>query len=296
MLLVMNRPQGANYISLRILSIETGEELREFRQLVKAKLKIDIIEQFNEKLLLKQEGTPLHIVDLLTGSVVKVSNTQFKTPSAFIFLYENQTFLAFKDNVVTVWNFRGELVSTFDDHALWFPLPEIDHTSVIYITQSQDVIISLCEDHPDRCAPHPPPPPLPRARDHPPRLARAARRHPPPRANADARSLGHRLAQGGRRGGAAGRARVDPRVQHHDGKVPRKDRLEARGRRPVPRDRAVPQRGDGRHHHGQRAGPAADLVAVSASVLCGHAAVAPRRVGRVSGGGGERGRGYRYRH
>jgi hypothetical protein len=29
----------------------------------------------------------------------------------------------------------GELVSRFEDHALWFPLPEVDHTSVIYITQ-----------------------------------------------------------------------------------------------------------------------------------------------------------------
>ena len=45
-----------------------------------------------------------------------------------------------------VWNFRGELVSRFEDHALWFPLPEIDHTSVIYITQNQDVILSLCEE------------------------------------------------------------------------------------------------------------------------------------------------------
>ena len=45
---------------------------------------------------------------------------------------------------MTVWNFRGELVSRFEDHSLWFPLAELDHTSVIYITQSQDVILSLC--------------------------------------------------------------------------------------------------------------------------------------------------------
>ena len=148
-----------------------------------------------------QEDSPLKIVDLLTRSVVTVKNQHFRTPSAFIFLYENQTFLAFRGRDVTVWNFRGvlprpcrtfrpqrspadirlvahsagELVSRFEDHALWcpatpcpcaaavhtrhtllshrFPLPEIDHTSVIYITQNQDVILSLCEESEGRLLP-----------------------------------------------------------------------------------------------------------------------------------------------
>ena len=47
----------------------------------------------------------------------------------------------------------GELVSRFEDHTLWFPLPEVDHTSVIFITQSQDVILSLCEESARRRAP-----------------------------------------------------------------------------------------------------------------------------------------------
>ena len=34
--------------------------------------RIDVIEQFNEKLIIKQEDSPLAIIDLLTGSVVKV--------------------------------------------------------------------------------------------------------------------------------------------------------------------------------------------------------------------------------
>ena len=54
-----------------------------------------------------QEDSPLKIVDLLTRSVVTVKNQHFRTPSAFIFLYENQTFLAFRGPDVTVWNFRG---------------------------------------------------------------------------------------------------------------------------------------------------------------------------------------------
>lgn len=86
------------------------------------------------------------IIDLLTNKHVKIQDTQKNTPVAFIFLYENQTFLAFKDSTVTVYNFRGELVNTFEDHRLCIPIPDMEHTSIIYVTHSQDIIISLCDD------------------------------------------------------------------------------------------------------------------------------------------------------
>ena len=149
MLVVLNRVVRTGHVPLKLLSIETGETLVELDQPTVSGKKIEFIEQFNEKLLIKQEDSPLKIVDLLTRSVVTVPAQQFQTPSAFIFLYENQTFLAFRKHEVTVWNFRGELVSRFEDHSLWFPLPELDHTSVIYITQTQDVIFSLCQGNSD---------------------------------------------------------------------------------------------------------------------------------------------------
>ena len=100
MLLVCRHDPSESSIPLRILSIETGEVLRDFRQPIRPGVSVDIIEQFNERLMLKQEGFPLHIVDLLTDRTVKVKDAFFSTPSAFIFLYEHQTFLAFKDNQV----------------------------------------------------------------------------------------------------------------------------------------------------------------------------------------------------
>lgn len=144
--------QHATHIPLRILAIETGDILRDIRQPLKKGAAVDIIEQFNERLLLKQEGHPLLIIDLLGGSVLKVPHPFFDTPAAFIFLFENHTFLAFKDNTITVWNFKGEMLASFDDHRLYFPIPDVDHTSVIYITQSQETIISLCEDPPPTAA------------------------------------------------------------------------------------------------------------------------------------------------
>ncbi|KAK4383136.1 hypothetical protein Sango_2803600 [Sesamum angolense] len=99
----------------------------------------DFIEQFNEKLLVKQENENLQIVDVRNTEITEVSRTEFMTPSAFIFLYENQLFLTFRNRTVAVWNFRGELVTSFEDHLLWHP---DCNTNNIYITSDQDLIIS----------------------------------------------------------------------------------------------------------------------------------------------------------
>jgi hypothetical protein len=64
------------------------------------------------------------------------------TPSAFIFLYENNLFLTFRNRTVAVWNFRGELVTSFEDHLLWH---HDCSTNNIYITCDQDLIISYCK-------------------------------------------------------------------------------------------------------------------------------------------------------
>ena len=42
---------------------------------------------------------------------------------------------------VTVWNFRGEMVTRFEDHVLWHP---DSNTNNIYITSTQDYIFSYC--------------------------------------------------------------------------------------------------------------------------------------------------------
>jgi hypothetical protein len=68
------------------------------------------------------------------------------TPSAFIFLYELQLFLTFRNRSVAVWNFRGELVTSFEDHLLWHP---DCNTNNIYITSDQDLIISYCKAESD---------------------------------------------------------------------------------------------------------------------------------------------------
>ncbi|XP_051143467.1 uncharacterized protein LOC127259892 isoform X2 [Andrographis paniculata] len=140
MLLIFTKTQGG--VPLKILSIEDGTVLKSFHHLLHRNKKVDFIEQFNEKLLVKQENENLQIVDVRNDDITEVSRTEFMTPSAFIFLYENQLFLTFRNRTVAVWNFRGELVTSFEDHLLWHP---DCNTNNIYITSDQDLIISYCK-------------------------------------------------------------------------------------------------------------------------------------------------------
>ncbi|XP_077240906.1 uncharacterized protein LOC143881608 [Tasmannia lanceolata] len=140
MLLIFQRAPG--YVPLKILSIEDGTVLKSFNHLLHRNKKVDFIEQFNEKLLVKQENENLQILDVRNSELTEVNRTEFMTPSAFIFLYENHLFLTFRNSTVAVWNFRGELVTSFEDHLLWHP---DCNTNNIYITTDQDLIISYCK-------------------------------------------------------------------------------------------------------------------------------------------------------
>ncbi|XP_034693580.1 uncharacterized protein LOC117920259 [Vitis riparia] len=140
MLLIFNR--ATSHVPLKILSIEDGTVLKDFNHLLHRNKKVDFIEQFNEKLLVKQENENLQILDVRNTELKEVNRTEFMTPSAFIFLYENQLFLTFRNRTVAVWNFRGELVTSFEDHLLWHP---DCNTNNIYITSDQDLIISYCK-------------------------------------------------------------------------------------------------------------------------------------------------------
>lgn len=62
MLLIFSRASG--HIPLKILSIEDGTVLKTFKHLLHRNKMVDFIEQFNEKLLVKQENENLEILDV----------------------------------------------------------------------------------------------------------------------------------------------------------------------------------------------------------------------------------------
>lgn len=74
MLLIYTRTNSS--VPLKILSIEDGTPLKSFSHLLHRNKKVDFIEQFNEKLLVKQEGKNLQILDVsLTPNCSQTKNT-----------------------------------------------------------------------------------------------------------------------------------------------------------------------------------------------------------------------------
>lgn len=140
MLLIFHRQDS--HVPIRVINVETGELLKEIKHMMQRKRKVDFIEQFHDKLLVKREMENLQIIDVCTGDLVDVEKSQFLTPNAFIFLYESEMFLTFQQRNVSVWNFRGEKVTVFEDHVLYH---SDSNTSSMYITQRQDIIVSYCQ-------------------------------------------------------------------------------------------------------------------------------------------------------
>ncbi|PIA43188.1 hypothetical protein AQUCO_02000552v1 [Aquilegia coerulea] len=97
--------RDAAYVPLRIISIEDGTLIKSLTHLLHPNKKIDFIELFNEKLLIKQEHESLQILD--------VSNSELT-----------------------------EMVTSFEDHLLWKASCNLNK---IYITNDQDIIFSYCE-------------------------------------------------------------------------------------------------------------------------------------------------------
>ncbi|KAB5552275.1 hypothetical protein DKX38_009586 [Salix brachista] len=147
MLLILNRSSG--FVPLKILSIEDGTILKDFIICFIGIRRWTSLSNLMKSFLSSRKMrisrfliNCIFLVQVRHAGIREVSRTEFMTPSAFIFLYENQLFLTFRNRTVAVWNFRGELVTSFEDHLLWHP---DCNTNNIYITSDQDLIISYCK-------------------------------------------------------------------------------------------------------------------------------------------------------
>jgi len=138
--------RSSRHVPIKILNIEDGSERCSMKHLLHTNKEIDLIEQFNEKLLVKQQGENLQIVDVKSKAIVEVDQSVFPKPAAFIFLYKHNLFLTFLNGQVKVWNFKGEFVSDFIDHQLFF---NECNPGNVYINPQQDIIISYCKEKDD---------------------------------------------------------------------------------------------------------------------------------------------------
>lgn len=66
---------------------------------------MEFLEQFNENLLVKHEGKDvLKVIDLITQKSYEIKG--FKTPQAFIFIYERDMMLGLKDGRFLLYNVK----------------------------------------------------------------------------------------------------------------------------------------------------------------------------------------------
>ena len=140
-----------SFLPLKLVDVANGKLLKQFKIPMKDLMKIEVVELFDEKLLLKQSGEKLMIYDVRDDSHLMMN---FKTPSAFIFLYEKKLFLTFDGRKISVWNLRGDKIHEFDDHELFMP---DCNTNCIHITRQQDTIISYCRRKPQAVSEGSPP-------------------------------------------------------------------------------------------------------------------------------------------
>eukprot|EP00007_Cunea_sp_BSH-02190019_P003072 CAMPEP_0174235938 /NCGR_PEP_ID=MMETSP0417-20130205/5224_1 /TAXON_ID=242541 /ORGANISM="Mayorella sp, Strain BSH-02190019" /LENGTH=568 /DNA_ID=CAMNT_0015314517 /DNA_START=198 /DNA_END=1901 /DNA_ORIENTATION=+ len=144
MLLIYQR--SANLLPLKLVSVETGEVLKSFNRLLHRDKPIEFIEQFNSKLLIKQQSHDMQIVDVQTNHTVQVPTSLFPTPGGFIFLFSKNQFITYNKHEVLVWDFEGRLQTRFENHHLY---SVSQSPSIMCVNTSQDVIFSYCRDDRD---------------------------------------------------------------------------------------------------------------------------------------------------
>jgi len=82
-------------------------------------------------------------VKVRSSELIEISATKFVNPQALVVLYGRNLFLISRNRTATVWNFQGELVTSFEDHLLWHD--NVWSANDIYITKDEGRIISYCK-------------------------------------------------------------------------------------------------------------------------------------------------------
>ncbi|GLJ54574.1 hypothetical protein SUGI_1172200 [Cryptomeria japonica] len=136
MLLISKRSACGSILPLKILSIEDGTVLKSINHSVLPDKKMDFVELFHEKVLLKQESECLQMIDVENEKIIEVSKEEFKKPSTVIFLYGKRLFLSFYGGDVFAWNLQGELVASYRDHLVMHP------GCNVHLTNDEEMFIS----------------------------------------------------------------------------------------------------------------------------------------------------------
>lgn len=129
--------QQLGRLPVKVLSVRDGAVLAELAVDIDPEQVIVLIELFGRHLLVKQQGSPLLLLDIAAGETRLVPG--FQAPLAFIYTDTNAQFLCFHDRCVEIWNFSGELLATISECSA---PSSLGFASSIYLTTHQDLMFS----------------------------------------------------------------------------------------------------------------------------------------------------------
>ena len=134
----------SSHLPLRILDVYTGELLRDMCHLLHKDKRLEFVENFNHKVLIKQEGCYMQLLDIFDSSVKEID---LPTPKSFVLLFEARVFLAFrKVGTPQVYNESGALVATFADNELVSTSSVTKQSSsCLCVSSDQRSIVSYCK-------------------------------------------------------------------------------------------------------------------------------------------------------
>eukprot|EP00871_Galdieria_phlegrea_P000886 jgi/Galph1/1799/GphlegSOOS_G474.1 len=128
------------HLPIKILDVESTKCLKESHIPLYRNKKIEFIEQFGHKLLLKQENEPLHIMDIRSGLINILANSQSLNATAFVALHENELLLTEVQGRFYIWNANGTLVSSFDGN---LDCNQDIQNNNLYIIGNQDLLLAF---------------------------------------------------------------------------------------------------------------------------------------------------------
>lgn len=143
-LLMLVYDTRSSHLPLRVIDVYTGELLRDIYHLLHKEKRIEFVELFNHKVLIKQEFCCMQLLDIFNKNVRELD---LATPKSFVLLFQARVFLAFRrTGPPQVYNEQGELVATFSDHELVNTNSvQKQSSSSLCVTSDQQSIVSYCK-------------------------------------------------------------------------------------------------------------------------------------------------------
>eukprot|EP00924_Labyrinthula_sp_SR-Ha-C_P008275 maker-scaffold_11-snap-gene-8.37-mRNA-1 protein AED:0.00 eAED:0.00 QI:46/1/1/1/1/1/2/46/533 len=155
LLLILFNNENSRILPMKIKDIKTGETLMKIKQNLRISdygevVSLQLVEICKEKIILKQYGCPLEIIDVLKKktTIVKLKNDLSQAPeddsTSLVFLYNIERFLILdhKQNKISLYDYNGQRRKCFsislNFHPKRCPLREVNaNESNILVTPSK---------------------------------------------------------------------------------------------------------------------------------------------------------------